>query len=71
MGLFVVVDQILEWSETQNQCFDFELYYQSLGKCFDFELYYQSLGKCFESQEKQMQSMVVEQLNQIQNSQLL
>jgi len=58
MGLFVVVGQILEWLGTQNQC-------------FDFALYYQSLGKCFELQEKQMQSMVVEQLNQIQNSQLL
>jgi len=58
MGLFVVVDQIQEWLEIQNQC-------------FDFALYCQSLGKCFESQEKQMQSMAVEQLNQIRNSQLL
>jgi len=57
MGLFVVVDQIQEWSETQNQY-------------FDFAQYYQNLGKCFELQEKQMQLMVVEQLNQIQ-SQLL
>lgn len=58
MDLFVVVDQIQEWLEKQNPCFGFELYYQNSVMCFD-------------SQEKQMQLMVVEQQNQIQNFQLL
>lgn len=58
MDLFVVADQIQEWLEKQNQCFGFELYCQNLVNCFDL-------------QGKQMQLMVVEQLNQIQNFLLL